>query len=271
MNISHVTNSAEKELVIRQCENNGEIWVLVLNNPPVNVLTEIVFQKLDGEVEAFERDSKSKILILTGTGERAFSAGVAIDEIIKTESVEKLVLLAKRGQQFCDRLEKMDKPVIAAINALCLGGGNEVALACHFRLASENAKFGQPEINMGFIPGFGGTQRLSRLVGISRARKMILTGETIDAKEAFRIGLVDMILAKGKFLNDVFAFANRIAGKGQVSIRVAQRALREGHSKSLKEGMALELECFKETCETEDMKEGLKAFVEKRKPNFRDK
>lgn len=269
--MTKITKAVQTGSVKRHCEGNGEIWIVSIDNPPANTLTQEIFGRLQEEITLFEKDVQSRVLIITGTGQWAFVGGVSVQEILKIDSTEEIVRWAKKVHHFCNSVEKMDKPVIAAINSLCIGGGNEIALACHFRIASENAKFSQPEINMGFIPGFGGTQRLPKLIGISKARKMILTGETIDSQEAFRIGLVDLVVSKNEFLNEVVEFAKRLASRGQTSIRMAQKAIRAGYSAPSARGISIELECFKKVCQTEDMKEGLKAFVERRKPNFRDK
>ena len=245
------------------------IWVVSINNPPANTLSRVLLEELGVIASQFENDDKAGILILTGTGDRTFSAGADINEIMTIDSPEKGAALAKLGQDLCDKIEKMDKPVIAAINALCLGGGNEIAMSCHIRIAAENAKFGQPEINIGIIPGFGGTQRLSRLVGVSQARKLILTGDTITTQEAFHLGLVDEIVGKGQVIEQSIILAKRILKNSTLGIKLSMRAIREGSDKEMAEGMKAELECFRKICESEDMKEGLRAFKEKRPPNFK--
>ena len=255
----------------RQCHNNREIWVLAIAHPPLNLLTRGVFEELRTRISEFEKDTLSKVLIITGKGMRAFSGGVAIEEIMSIGNGEEGARQGREAHSFFNKIESLDKPVIAAINALCMGGGNELALACHFRIASATAKFSQPEISLGFIPGFGATQRLPRLVGLSAARKMMMTGETIGADEALRIGLVDTIVGGDEVLGAAITLAKKLADKSQGAIRLIQKATREGLSKPLGEALEIELECFKKTCESEDMKEGLKAFREKRKPNFKDR
>lgn len=256
-------------MIGKRIECAGKVWVLEINNPPMNNLTPGVVEELDHGVENFIKDVSACALIITGAGDRTFIGGVAIEEIKKIKSAEHGINLTRMGQQLCSRIENSEKPIIAAVNALCIGGGTEILLACHIRVASEKAKFGQPEIAMGFMPGFGGTQRLPRLVGSSQARRLILLGETIDSQEAHRIGLVDFLVEKDKVLMTAMNIAQKIADKGPISVRMAQRAIREGSQMSLKEGLELELRLFGEICKTEDMKEGLQAFIEHRKADFK--
>lgn len=252
-------------------QNDGVIWILTIDHPPVNSLTIRLLNELEQALESFNSDLKSKAMILTAAGERAFSSGADINEIMAISCPDEGVTLARHGQMLCDKIEHTEKPVIVAINALCIGGGNEISMACHIRVASERAKFGQPEINLGIIPGFGGTQRLPRLVGPSRARKLILTGNLISAQEAFQIGLVDVVVEHGKTLPAALTLARGIIRNSQVCIRLAQKAINEGlRSASLEEGLKQEIEYFKQVCKSEDMKEGLKAYKEKRAPNYKD-
>ncbi len=251
----------------KECE--GSVWVLEIDNPPMNNLTPSVVHELSRVLKSFDQEASARAAIITGAGERAFIGGVAIEEIKKIQSCQHGIELAKMGQNLCNQIEDLGKPVIAAVNGLCIGGGTELLLACHMRVASEKAKFGQPEIAMGFIPGFGGTQRLPRLVGMSQAHRLILLGETIDSEEAYRIGLVDMRVAKEKTLSTAISLARKISEKGPVSIRLAMRAMREGSEMDLKSGLQLETQLFGEICKTEDMKEGLQAFLEHRKPAFK--
>lgn len=250
-------------------EQRESFWILEIDNPPMNNLTPAVVREMSLALKSFDRDPVARALIITGAGERAFIGGVAINEIEKIQSSRHGVELAKMGQDLCNEIENLEKPVIAAVNGLCIGGGTELLLACHMRVASEKAKFGQPEIAMGFIPGFGGTQRLPRLVGMSQARRLILLGETLDAPEAYRIGLIDMMTAKEKILPLAMNLARKLAERGALSIRYALRAMREGAEMDLEEGLRLEMRLFGEICETEDMKEGLLAFMEHRQPNFK--
>lgn len=268
--MSSIVNPQMKFLKIDKQEG-AAIWVVAIDNPPANTLSRSLLDEIESTIKIFETEKSAKILILTGAGERAFSAGADINEIMSIESPEMGAILAKRGQRLCDKIEALEKPVIAAINALCLGGGNELAMACHMRIASENAKFGQPEIIIGIIPGFGGTQRLTRLIGESRARKLILTGDTITAQEAFGLGLIDEVVEKGKALSQAVDLAKRIIRNSQVGVIYSQRAIREGGKKNLSEGLSVEIDCFQKVCASEDMKEGLRAFKEKRSPSYKDK
>jgi len=247
------------------------IWVLTIDHPPANILTFAILDELETLFGQFQKDMKAKVVILTGAGERAFSAGAELNGIMGIKSADDGEKIVRRVQTLFNKIENSEKPVIGAINNLCLGGGNELALACHIRVASERAKFGQPEINLGIIPGWGGTQRLPRLIGISRARKLILTGDIISSKEAFEFGLVDEVVAHGHALNQAIDLAKKIIRNGQMGVRLCQRAIREGMEKPLSEGLEIEIDCFREVCKTDDMKEGLKAYKEKRLPEFKDR
>lgn len=257
-------------LKLNQVEE-GAIWIVTLDNPPANTLSLPMLDELEAVCERFSVDASARVLILTGAGERAFSAGADINEIMSIDSPKRGRQLAERGHKLCNKIEHIEKPVIAAINALCLGGGNEIAMACHMRIASENAKFSQPEINIGIIPGFGGTQRLRRLVGASRALKLILTGDVVSATEAFTLGLVDEVVAKGQVLNQTTALAKRIIRNSPVGTYFSQRVIHEGLEMNFQQALDLEIDYFEKVCNTEDMGEGLKAFKEKRLPIFKGK
>lgn len=252
-------------------EDSCSIWICTIDNPPVNTITPIMLNELEALLIQFQNDIRANVLILTGAGDRAFCAGADITEIMKIKNSETGLPLAILGQKVCSLFENSDKLVIAAINGLCLGGGNELALSCHLRLASERAKFGQTEVNLGLLPGWGGTQRLPRLIGLSKARKLILTGDFISAEEAFNCGLVDEIIEHAKVLEQAIRLARRINRKSQSSVRLSQRALREGYKQGFEKGLEVELECFRQICDTEDMKEGLKAYKEKREPIFKNR
>ncbi len=266
-----IAKSKLKYLEIQK-QKNGNAWLLVIDHPPVNALRMDLLNELDCSIDNFNCDESAKILIITATGERAFSSGVDINEIMAISSPNEGAILARGGQKLCDKIENLDKPIIAAINGLCVGGGNEIAMACHIRLASERAKFGQPEVNLGIIPGFGGTQRLVRLIGSSRARRLILTGDLISAQEALEIGLIDIITKPEKLAEVALELAEKILRNSQICVRMAQRAISEGlKSGSLEEGLRKEIECFQEVCRSEDMKEGLKAYKEKRIPQYKNR
>lgn len=255
--------------VNKKIEYENRVWILEIDNPPMNNITPIIVRELCREIKNFIKDSQARSMIITGVGERTFIGGVAIEEIKKIGSAKHGIDLARMGQELCNQIENSEKPIIAAVNALCIGGGTELLMACHLRVASEKAKFGQPEIAMGFMPGFGGTQRLPRVIGTSQARRLILLGETIDAQEAYRIGLIDFLVSKEKLLSTAISLAQKIADKGPISICMAQRAIEKSAQMNLKDGLDLELKLFGELCETDDMKEGLQSFIEHRKAVFK--
>ncbi len=257
----------DNRLVNLQYENQNKIWLLSIDNPPVNSLTNKLLDQLGEAINTFIKDPAAQILLLTGSG-RMFSAGANIDEIMAIKTAEEGACLAKRGQQLCDKIENSDKPIFAIINGLCIGGGNEIAMACHFRIGSERAKFGQPEVNIGIIPGFGGTQRLTRLIGAAQARRLILTGDLISADEASSLGLVDMVVATDKLMTSAMSLAGKIIRNSQVCVLQAQKAIREGLNLSLQDALKNEVECFKMVCRSSDMKEGLSAYKEKRHANY---
>jgi enoyl-CoA hydratase len=208
------------------------------------------------------------VVVITGSGEKAFVAGADIAELNKLDIISAKEF-SDKGNRVFRAIETLDKPVIAAVNGFALGGGCELALACHIRLASENAKFGQPEVNLGIIPGYGGTQRLAGVINSARALEMILTGDMIGADEAFRIGLVNKVYPQTDLLNKTLEMAEKIAAKGQQAIRFALKAVKATDNISLTEGLNYEASLFALVCGTEDFKEGTTAFLEKRKPVFK--
>ncbi len=245
------------------------IAIVVINNPPVNALSMAVMQELDGAIEQIHRAPKIKAVILTGHG-MVFIAGANIKEIAQIQNAQQGNEAALKGQAVIAKIAKAPIPWIAAINGPCLGGGNELAIACHFRIAGDRAVFGQPEINLGLIPGFGGTQRLPRLIGTSRALMMLLTGDNITAHEALALGLVNKVVPQGEILKHARDLAMRISSRGKVAIQKIIKAVQEGESLPLDQALALEAKLFGEICETADMKEGVTAFIEKRQPLFKD-
>ncbi len=249
----------------------NRIATLVIENPPVNALSREVMEELDKALDELKDNDEVKVIILAAAGQIAWIAGADINEIEKLNSKEEAYQVVKQAQSIANKLERLGKPSIAAIHSLCLGGGLELALACTFRIAGDRAKFGQPEINLGIIPGMGGTQRLTRLIGRANALRLILTGEQIPAQEAYRIGLVDAVVPGDRVIMVSKDFARRIAQKGLPSIRAALKAVYEGENMTLDEGLDLEAKLFAELCETEDKKEGIKAFKEKRRPVFKDR
>jgi len=248
------------------------IALVTIDRPPVNALNGKAMQELAETFENLGEDSAVKVIVLTGEAKNlTFVAGADVKEIAALQSPKEAEEVAKKGQAIISHIEKMKKPVIAAINSVCLGGGNELVLGCHIRIASDRARFGQPEINLGIIPGFGGTQRLSRLVGASKARELILSGDMITAQEALRIGLVDRVVPDGELLRQAMGFAKKLASKSAVALGYAQEAISEGLDRTLEEGLELEARLFGKVAESHDMKEGVRAFLEKRQPKFEDK
>jgi len=250
---------------------NEHIAVLTLNRPDkLNALNHETLTELKHALELLKDDANIFAVIITGSGEKAFVAGADISEINRLNMLEGKQF-AEFGQSVFSIIEKFDKPVIAAVNGFALGGGCELALSCHIRLASENAKFGQPEVNLGIIPGYGGTQRLTRLINSGRAAEMILTADMIDASEALRIGLVNKVYPQSELQSKAYEMASKIASKGQQAIRLALKAVKVVDEVSSREGQNIEATLFALCCGTEDFKEGTQAFLEKRKPTFTNK
>jgi enoyl-CoA hydratase/carnithine racemase len=243
--------------------------MVMLDNPPANALSRAVLDELDRIIAGLDQDREVRAVVITGSG-KMFAAGADIKEIAEIESGKTGELLSARGQAVMNRIERMNKVVIAAVNGLfCLGGGLELAMACHLRIAGGRVRLGFPEIRLGIMPGFGGTQRLPRLVGAAKALELILTGDRIKAKEAVELGLVNQVVPDSEVLERARAVAKKIAGMGQVAVRAALAAVVEGPTRSLTGGFELESKLFGTLCETADMKEGLSAFLEKRPAKFK--
>lgn len=244
---------------------------VTINRPDkLNALNAQAKAELREVMTSLKNDPAVDVVIITGAGEKAFVAGTDIRELTELNGETGKEFSAK-GQEVFDLIENLGKPVIAAINGYALGGGCELALACHLRVASENARFGQPEVNLGIIPGYGGTQRLAHLIGRGRAMEMILTGDQIDAQEAHRIGLVNKVVPAGELMTTARSLARTIASKGQIAIRMALKAVNMTQETTLSDGQQLEASLFGVCCGTEDFKEGTRAFLEKRKPAFRNR
>ena len=244
------------------------IGVLTINRPDcLNALNSQTVAELHQAATTIAAESGVRALIITGAGPKAFVAGADIAELSRMTPVSAQGT-ADRGQAALAALEGLDIPVIAAINGFALGGGMELALACHLRVAAENAILGLPEVGLGIIPGYGGTQRLSRLVGRGHALDMVLTGRKVGAEEAARIGLVNRVVPEGKALEAAKELAAKILVNGPVAVSLALRAIREGLEMSLAAGQAYEAGLFGLVSATEDMKEGLTAFMEKRRPQY---
>lgn len=249
-------------------EFKNKVAVVKINRPDkLNALNSATMNELKNVFSELDKNENVYLIILTGSGEKAFVAGADISELNKLNTISGKEF-SERGQEVFNTIENLSKPVIAAVNGFALGGGCEIALACHIRLASENAKFGQPEVNLGIIPGYGGTQRLTRLINSGRAVEYILTGDMINADEAFRLGLVNHIYPQNELMNKAFEMAQKIISKGQSSVRLAIKAVNVVDEVSDKEGQNYEASLFAICCGTEDFKEGTSAFLEKRKPEF---
>jgi enoyl-CoA hydratase len=246
----------------------GAIGIIQLNRPKVlNALNFELMTELVNALEELDREAAVKVIILTG-GERAFAAGADLAEMSQATPVD---LLLGRRFELWDQIRKISKPIIAAVSGYCLGGGNELAMNCDLIIASETATFGQPEVNVGIIPGAGGTQRLPRVVGKYKAMEMILTGKPISADEAFRIGLVNHVVPPESLMEEAKKIATDIALKPPISIRSAKEAILRAQDTTLEVGLEFERKAFYMLFATEDGKEGMKAFLEKRKPNFKGK
>jgi enoyl-CoA hydratase len=249
-------------------EAEGNIGTITLNRPKaLNALNSQMLGELRSAAAELESNDAVKVVIITGA-ERAFAAGADIAEMMPMSTLEGQ-RHAKLGQDTLAAFENMGKPVIAAVNGFALGGGCELAMACDIRLASEKAKFGQPEVKLGIMPGFGGTQRLPRLVGRAKAKELIFTGEMIDAAEAHRIGLVNAVYPPDALMEEARKMADLIAQNGEIAVTLAKRAINRGIEVDLNSGCALEAEVFSLCFSTEDQKEGMKAFVEKRPAKFK--
>jgi enoyl-CoA hydratase len=250
-------------------DNKDGIEIITINRPKaLNALNIETLEELDSALKKACSNCETKAVIITGSGEKAFVAGADIVQFSSLTVLEArdMALLAQRVFNY---IEEIDKPVIAAVNGYALGGGCELAMACDIRIVSNKAKFGQPEVNLGIIPCFGGTQRLPRLIGKGRAKYYIYTGEMISAEEAYRIGLADKVTESEKLMEESIKIAKVIMSKAPVAVKMAKRAIDNGLNVDLKSGIAYEAEAFTTTLSTEDKTEGMKAFIEKRSPEFK--
>ncbi|MBI3123635.1 MAG: enoyl-CoA hydratase/isomerase family protein [Ignavibacteriales bacterium] len=256
----------EYKNILFEIKNN--IGYVTINRPEkLNALNDETLDDLKKCFSGIKEDYGVSVVIVTGTGEKAFVAGADISEIHKLNVIA-AKHFAEKGQSIFNLIEKLGKPVIAAVNGYALGGGCELALACHIRLASENAKFGQPEVNLGITPGYGGTQRLTRLINSGRSAELILTGDVIDANEALRIGLVNKVYPASELIVKATELAEKISSKAQIAVSMSLRSIVSCDELSETEGQNLESGMFALCCGTEDFKEGTNAFLEKRKPHF---
>lgn len=250
-------------------ERRESVAIVTLNRPDkLNALSRETIAALSGSFKSFENDDELRAVILTGAGDRAFSAGTDLTELIHVPADEASAV-ADRGQQLCNQIEQSPVPVIAAINGIAAGAGCELALACHLRVATPNARFSLPETKLGIIPGYGGTQRLTRELGRARALELILTSGSINAEDALRFGLINRLVATAELLATAEELAGAIAQLAPLAIRACLKAVIGGSELPLAEGLALEAKLFASLFATEDMREGTLAFLEKRKPVFK--
>ena len=249
-------------------EAEGGIGIVSINRPKaLNALNAATVYELDRMFDELAKDDTIKAVIVTGGGEKSFVAGADISEMQSMTAIEGRNW-AKLAQAVFNKIENLPKPVIAAVNGFALGGGCEIAMACDVRVASEKAKFGQPEVTLGILPGFGGTQRLPRLVGKGRAKDLLFSGDMIDANEAYRIGLVNKVVAAEELINTAKDMAKKYMSRAPLAVQVCKAAVNEGLDTDLESGVAYEAEVFGLCFATNDQKEGMAAFLEKRKANF---
>jgi len=260
--------STERPSGVATVTCDGAAWITIDRPERLNALDRQTVAAIDRAAAAALSDPAARVLVLTGAGERAFVAGADIAEMAAFDPLE-AQRFSTDFQAVLDRIEQAPKPVVAAINGATLGGGLELALACHLRIAAERARFGQPEINLGLIPGAGGTQRLPRLIGRGRALELILTGRTIEAAEALQLGLVHRVTPAERLREEVDALCVQLCGKSAVTLQRALEAVVRGADLPLERGLRLEAALFGLCFGTADGREGLQAFLEKRKPSFR--
>lgn len=252
-------------------ERDGAVTTITFNRPKVlNALNAQTLDELSAAVETAAADESTRVLILTGSGEKAFVAGADINELALQTPVGGRDH-ARKGQRLFDRIERLGKPVIAAVNGFALGGGCELAMACTVRLAADTARFGQPEINLGLIPGYAGSQRLPRLVGRGRAQELLLTGDMIGAEEAWRIGLVNKVVPAAQLMEEARKLAQVLAAKAPIAVRYILDAVASGGDMAFADAEDHEATLFGLIATTDDMREGTRAFLEKRKPAFTGK
>lgn len=247
------------------------VAVLTIDHPPVNALNRATMTELSEALDEVMANPEVKAAVITGAGQLAFVAGADINEFTEIKTAEQSIEASRLGQAVFTKIENAPKPFIAAINGVALGGGMELALACHMRVIGDRAKLGQPEINLGIIPGWGGSQRLPRLVGKAKAIELILTGDSLTAQEAYRLNLVNKVVPGGEVLKTARDLGKKIAQKGAVTIKAALEAITNGSARPLAEGLEYEAGQFAVLFETEDMREGVAAFLQKRQPVFKDR
>jgi len=253
-------------------ERQDNYALIILNRPrALNALNQALMAELDAAIDELAADESVRAIVLTGAGEKAFAAGADISEFNSIPSASVAAEFSLRGQAILIKIERLPKPVIAAINGFALGGGCELIMACDIRLAADSARLGQPEINLGIIPGYGGTQRLTRLVGKGAAKLLCLSGDHITAQEALRIGLVDKVVPAADLLDEAKALAVKLAGKAPVAAAAIKQAINVGSEGALADGLAFEAAQFGLVFDTQDRVEGVNAFLKKRKATWQGK
>lgn len=246
-------------------EKDGNIGIITISRPKaLNALNFKTLEELNEVLDIVEKDEEIYVLLIRGDGEKAFVAGADIAEM-KDMNPKEAREFSIMGNKVFRRIENLKIPTIAVINGYALGGGCELALSCDIRIASENAKLGQPEVGLGITPGFGGTQRLSRVVGLAKAKEMIFTGDMIDANEAFRIGLVNRVVKKEELMDEALNMAKKIAGNAPFAINLAKASINRGYQADIDTALMYEVEVFAQCFATEDQKDAMTAFLEKRK------
>ena len=257
-----------KHVRIDYAQADGVACVTVTRPKVLNALNAETVGELLEVFQDLRENAGVRVVVLTGAGDRAFIAGADISELAQLDPTAARDV-ARRGQTLCDLIAGAGKPVVAAINGFALGGGCELAMACTLRLAADTAKIGQPEINLGLIPGFGGTQRLPRLIGVGPALEMLLSGEPISAEEAWRLGLVNRVVPAGRLMDEAVSLATTLAAKPPLAVRYILDAVRQGLQMSLAEGCEFEASLFGLVAATEDKREGTRAFLDKRRAEFK--
>ncbi len=247
----------------------GGVATITINRPKaLNALNSAVMGEINAAITQCKKDDAIKAVIITGAGEKSFVAGADISQMATLRPQQAMAFM-EFGIETFRMIETLPKPVIAAVNGFALGGGTELAMSCDFRFASENARFGQPEILIGLIPGWGGTQRLARLIGMGRAKELIMGGDQVNAQRAYEIGLVNKVFPLDQLLPEAKKFAAKLAGLPGFALKMAKDAINFGYDLSLDNALRLETECCSQCFSTDDQKEGMKAFLEKRKPVFK--
>ena len=249
-------------------EKEENIAVVKLNRPPVNSLNTKAYNEIYDAFCELEKDESVRAIVITATGEKAFAAGLDVKEVAG-KTIPDYFSFGRISRGCLDKVASIEKPTIAAVFGFVFGGGCELALACDLRIASPDASIGCPEINLGIIPGSGGTQRLPRLIGIAKAKELLFSGETVNGEEAYRIGLVNKVVPKESLLDEAKAWAKKLASKPRVAMALLKNVIDNGMNMDLSTAITYETNCFTITYVSEDGREGFKAFIEKRKPEFK--